>query len=100
MLILVTRAMLELDTLSMLRKSPAVGDLFKAIIHAVIALGVLTVAAFAALLLDTDAHPRVLVLYVVFVLFLIAAWKLLSAARLMWRVLAIETAGALAAGED
>ena len=66
----------------------------------VVALGVLTVVAFAAILLDTDAHPKIHVLYVVFVLFILAAWKLGSAVRLIWKVLAIEMAGARAPRED
>ena len=99
-LVLVMRVILTVERLAILRESPAALDLFKAILHAVVALGLLTVAAFVAILVDTDLHPRVEVLCSVIVLLLVVAWKLASAVRLMWKVLAVEMAASRPGPED
>ena len=91
-LMFVTRTIVAVDALRTLRESPSLLDLFRAIMHAIVALGALTVFALLATLLDTENHPRVEVQYVLVCLFSLAAWKLTSAVRFMWRVFAIEAA--------
>ena len=52
-------------------------------LHAILALGMLTATASVAMLLDTEGHPHIAVFSVVVMLFFVAAWKLGSAAAIL-----------------
>ena len=93
-LMLLTRAVLTQDTLRALHGSARVMDLFRAIVHAIVALGMLTVSAFVAILTDTETAPREVVPYLIIVLFVLAAWKLGSVIRVVWLLLKAESRAA------
>ena len=86
-LIPITQGLLSLEGLSATRRSRHAKDLFRAFLHTVFALAIVTVVAFAALLFDRDTDPRIVFQYGLGVLILVASWKLAMAIRVMWMVL-------------
>ena len=88
-LIPLLHALLSLDGLKVVRESRHAPDLFAAMMHAVVALGIVCGTALLAMLFDRDRDPRILLQYAMLVLVAVAVWKLVSAVRLMWLALGL-----------
>lgn len=92
-LIPISIALLSLEALSVVRRSPHIVSLFHAFLSAILWLAFLTIGALVALLLDRDTAPHVEASYGVLILVTGAAWTLTSAVHLMWRLLRLTVRG-------
>jgi hypothetical protein len=88
-LVPLVQGLLAFEGLRVVRESRHSTALFKAQMHAVLGLALLTVVSFVALLVDRDkpGEPFVWMQYGVFVALLMGTWKLISAMQLMWKAL-------------
>ena len=89
-MVIVARISLAIPALEQLRATPGMLQLFRAIMHSVSCSVLLTLVATAAVIFDTDSHPRFMFAYAVLIVGTLSVWKFGKAVYLLWRIIRLE----------